>query len=193
VRLSERVLDQRGQRLVAALGFAGCFMPSYDRALWAQRGWLDSWSGIGRVAVGMAHQGFDLQLTRSTSAAGARRSTRPASSTRYERGGHRVGVHAVAHDAAGGVGGGEEERGGRPMMRLRRATLLVAFSLLTSATTAGAECAWVLWMQVALSTGGPASPPLPPRHRGPARTEGEVNDTDARRWRPCLPLTAPCA
>jgi hypothetical protein len=40
------------------------------------------------------------------------------------------------------------------MMRLRRATLLVAFSLLTSATTARAECAWVLWMQVALSTGG---------------------------------------
>jgi hypothetical protein len=27
-------------------------MPSYDRALWALRGWLDSWSGIGRVAVG---------------------------------------------------------------------------------------------------------------------------------------------
>ena len=22
------------------------------------------WSGIGRVAVGMAHQGYDLQLTR---------------------------------------------------------------------------------------------------------------------------------
>jgi hypothetical protein len=64
VRLSERVLDQRGQRLVAALGFAGCSMPSYDRGLWTQRGWLDSWSGIGRVAVGMAHQGFDLQLTR---------------------------------------------------------------------------------------------------------------------------------
>ena len=33
------------------------------------------------------------------------------------------------------------------MMRLgRRATLLVAFSLLTSAATADAECAWVLWM-----------------------------------------------
>jgi len=31
-------------------------------------------------------------------------------------------------------------------MRLgRRATLLVAFSLLTSAATASAECAWVLW------------------------------------------------
>ena len=32
------------------------------------------------------------------------------------------------------------------MMRLaRRATLLVALSLLTSAATAHAECAWVLW------------------------------------------------
>jgi hypothetical protein len=25
--------------------------------------WLDSWSGVGRVVVGMAHQGYDLQLT----------------------------------------------------------------------------------------------------------------------------------
>jgi hypothetical protein len=25
--------------------------------------WLDSWSGIGHVVVGMARQGFDLQLT----------------------------------------------------------------------------------------------------------------------------------
>jgi hypothetical protein len=25
---------------------------------------LDSWSGIDRVAVGMARQGYDLQLTR---------------------------------------------------------------------------------------------------------------------------------
>jgi hypothetical protein len=58
------VLDQRGRLLVATLGFVGCAMPSYDRALWALRTWLDSWSGIGRVAVGMAHQGYDLQLTR---------------------------------------------------------------------------------------------------------------------------------
>jgi len=35
-----------------------------DRALWALRSWLDSWSGIGRVAVGMHRQGYDLQLTR---------------------------------------------------------------------------------------------------------------------------------
>jgi hypothetical protein len=58
------VLDQRGQLLRAAVGFAGCALPSYDRALHALRTWLDSWSGIGHVAVGMARQGYDLQLTR---------------------------------------------------------------------------------------------------------------------------------
>jgi hypothetical protein len=57
------VLDQRGLLLRAALGFAGCSLPSYDRALWALRIWLDSWSGIGHIAVGMHRQGFDLQLT----------------------------------------------------------------------------------------------------------------------------------
>src|SRR5262245_7587229 len=30
----------------------------------ALRTWLGSWAGIGRIAVGMAHQGFGLQLTR---------------------------------------------------------------------------------------------------------------------------------
>jgi hypothetical protein len=38
--------------------------PSYDRALWALRTWLDSWSGIGLIAVGMARQDYDLQLMR---------------------------------------------------------------------------------------------------------------------------------
>jgi len=37
--------------------------PSYDRALHALRYWLDSWSGIGHVAVGMHRQGSDPQLT----------------------------------------------------------------------------------------------------------------------------------
>jgi hypothetical protein len=46
---------------VVALGFAGCSMPSYDRALHALRTWMDSWAGIGRVAVGMHRQGYDLQ------------------------------------------------------------------------------------------------------------------------------------
>ena len=47
------MLDQRGRLLMAAVGFAGFAMPSYDRALWAMRSWLDSWSGIGHVTVGM--------------------------------------------------------------------------------------------------------------------------------------------
>src|SRR5262249_21629059 len=57
------MLDQRGQFLRAAVGFAGCSLPSYVRAPWALRTWLDSWPGIGHVAVGMHRQGFDLQLT----------------------------------------------------------------------------------------------------------------------------------
>ena len=55
--------DPRGQLLRAALGFAGLSMPSYDPALWALRTWLDSWPGIGHVAVRMHRQGFDLLLT----------------------------------------------------------------------------------------------------------------------------------
>jgi hypothetical protein len=43
------VTDQRGRLLVAALGFAGCSMPSYDRALWVLRSWLDSWPDIGHA------------------------------------------------------------------------------------------------------------------------------------------------
>ena len=57
------MLDQRGELLRAAVGFATLSMPSYDRALWAFRSYLDSGDGIGRVAVGMHRQGFDLQLT----------------------------------------------------------------------------------------------------------------------------------
>jgi hypothetical protein len=58
------VLDQRGRLLRAALGFAGLPRPSDDRALWALRTWLDSCAGIGHGVVGMARQGYDLQLTR---------------------------------------------------------------------------------------------------------------------------------
>ena len=36
---------------------------NHSRALHALRSWLDSWSGIGRIAVGMVRQGYDLQLT----------------------------------------------------------------------------------------------------------------------------------
>jgi hypothetical protein len=100
------MLDQRGQFLLAALGFAGCSMPSYDRAIWALRTWLDSWSGNGHVAVGMYRQGYDLQLTRYDEkgwratfyAAGMEHSATSATETAWEQ-------HAVARDAARGVGG----------------------------------------------------------------------------------------
>ena len=49
--------------LRATVGFAGCSMRAYDRALWTLRIWLDSWPGIRPVAVGMHRHGFDLQLT----------------------------------------------------------------------------------------------------------------------------------
>src|SRR5499426_3921220 len=55
--------DERRRLFVAALGFATLSMPSYDRALWGLRTWLDAWTGIGRIAVGMHRQGYDLQLT----------------------------------------------------------------------------------------------------------------------------------
>ena len=43
--------------------------------------------------------------------------SRPAALA-HERNRHRVGVHAVARDAAGGVGGVDQARGGQPMTNL---------------------------------------------------------------------------
>jgi hypothetical protein len=48
----------------AALGFPGLARPSYEHSLLFARGCPRGRAGIGRVAVGMARQGFDLQLTR---------------------------------------------------------------------------------------------------------------------------------
>jgi len=101
------VLDQRGQLLRAAVGFAGCSMPSYDRALHALRTWMDSWAGIGHVAVGTARQGYDLQLTRYDEK-GWRVLHDGDGALTHECDGHRVGAHALACDATGGVGGAEE-------------------------------------------------------------------------------------
>lgn len=48
---------RRRSLLRAALGFALLGEPVVRR-------WLDTWTGIGLVAAGMARQGYDLSLTR---------------------------------------------------------------------------------------------------------------------------------
>jgi hypothetical protein len=53
-------LDPRGRRLRAAL--AVVLVPDNGPELRLVHDWLDSWSGIGLVVVGMAHQGFQVSL-----------------------------------------------------------------------------------------------------------------------------------
>jgi hypothetical protein len=94
------MLDQRGQLLRAALGFAGLPRPSYDRSLWALRFWLDSWAGIGRVAAGMHRQGYDLQLTQYDER-GWRATFYTTGMEHSPQARHRMGADALARDAAG--------------------------------------------------------------------------------------------
>ena len=92
--------NRRGQLLWAALGFAGLFRPPYDRAPWALRSWLDSWAGIGRIAVGMARQGYDLQLTQYDER-GWRATFYTTGMEHSPQARHRMGADALARDAAG--------------------------------------------------------------------------------------------
>ena len=105
------MLDPRGHLLRAAVGFATLSIPSHDRALWALRTWLDSWSGIGHVAVGIHRQGYDLQLTQYDDR-GWRATFYTTGMEHFadERHRHRVAAHAAARDAAGVVGGVEAGR-----------------------------------------------------------------------------------
>src|SRR2546428_6800634 len=54
--------DRLGRLLLVTLEAAG--LDAELPVLGALRAWLDSWRGIGAVERGMAHQGYDLQLTR---------------------------------------------------------------------------------------------------------------------------------
>jgi hypothetical protein len=103
------VLDSRGQLLRAALGFAGLPSPPRDYSLHALRTWLDSWSGIGHVAVGMHRQGPATDSVRRARLARDVLHDRDGALA-DERDGHRVGAHAVARDAAGGVGGAGQHK-----------------------------------------------------------------------------------
>jgi len=66
------VLDQRGRPLMAAVGFVGCAMPSYERALWALRTWLDSWPGVSTSLWGCTAGATTSSFRSTTTAAGAR-------------------------------------------------------------------------------------------------------------------------
>src|SRR3989442_15908696 len=99
--IGDPVFDHRGRLLLAALGFAGLPMLSYDRALWALRSWLDSWPGIGAIATGMARQGYDTELGRYDEKGWRATSTRPGWSTRSraprpQRGNARRGMPSRA-------------------------------------------------------------------------------------------------
>jgi hypothetical protein len=54
------VADSGGRLLRAAI--AAVLVPGNAPELRLMRTWLDSWSGIGLVVVGMAHQGFTVSL-----------------------------------------------------------------------------------------------------------------------------------
>jgi hypothetical protein len=53
-------LDARGRRLRAAL--AAVLVRDGAPELRLVHDWLDSWSGIGLIVVGMSHQGFTVSL-----------------------------------------------------------------------------------------------------------------------------------
>src|SRR2546425_3365610 len=56
-------MDRRRALLVAALGFALLERWQSVRELVTLHAWLDSWSGLGSIVVGMQRHGYDLTLT----------------------------------------------------------------------------------------------------------------------------------
>jgi hypothetical protein len=56
-------LDARGRRLRAAL--ATVLIHAHAPELALIHRWLDTWSGIGRIIVGMTHPGFQVSLGRT--------------------------------------------------------------------------------------------------------------------------------
>ncbi len=55
--------SRRARLMLATLGFLR-LQGQLPPVIHALHRWLDSWRGIGDIAVGMARHGYDLQLTR---------------------------------------------------------------------------------------------------------------------------------
>jgi hypothetical protein len=72
-------LAPRGCRLRAAL--AAVLVRDNAPELRLVRAWLDSWSGIGLIVVGVLHRRWDIQLTATPRATGGRTSSRSGSRT----------------------------------------------------------------------------------------------------------------
>src|SRR2546422_6077516 len=60
-------MDRRRALLVAALGFALLERWQSVRELVTLHAWLDTWSGLGAIVVGMQRHGYDLSLTHDRS------------------------------------------------------------------------------------------------------------------------------
>jgi hypothetical protein len=58
------VHDRRRSLLTAGIGFALLPVRRDQAEVGLLRRWLDTWTALGLVTVGMARQGYDLQLTR---------------------------------------------------------------------------------------------------------------------------------
>ena len=118
-RLGERggsTDDSRVRLMLVTLGFLRLEGELPPVLLWLHR-WLDTWRGIGHLAVGMARQDFDLQLTRYDEQ--GRRATflcdRNGALT-DERDRDGLGTDAVGRSPAGRLGGAQQRC---PAWRLR--------------------------------------------------------------------------
>jgi len=96
------VIDRRLPTLRAALGFLQLPPRAFELRLLHR--WLDTWTGIGLIVVGVERQGAPVL-------AESHRRRRVAGTLHQQSdvraGGVRGGVDAVGGGAAGGVGGGD--------------------------------------------------------------------------------------
>jgi hypothetical protein len=121
---------------------------------------LDSRAGIGRIAVGMARQGYDLQLTRYDER-GWRATfytTGGDGAFAHERDRHRMGADAVARDAAGGVGGRRAAMARRRGLLPRSSVAPISSSSLAKTVSQASHVSPFVASRVAASETTPDSP-----------------------------------